>query len=237
MDDLEFRRRLYADPADDDIAILEAIQSDSSKARFAEDLKHIDNVLKATLNVDVPEGLADRLLLRQTLNVHQKQKKKARSYIALAASVAFIAGTSLTLLRTPDTQLSQHVLAHVYHELDTLEGDIDESVELRQVNAKLASYGTQMQSSDEHIYYANHCDFDGKRSLHMVVEGENGRVTVFLVPNIQSFKHRPGNFSDGRFKGTMETHGDVGIITVAENQEDAKRVQKQLKANLKWQAI
>lgn len=237
MDDLEFRRRLYADPADDDIAILEAIQSDAKRAKFADELKHMDAVIKSTLNVDVPEGLAERLLLKQTMDVHQQHKRKARSYIALAASVAFIAGISLTLLRTPDAQLSQHVLAHVYHEIDTMEGRIDEQVELRQVNAKLASYGAQMNHAQEHIYYANHCDFDGKRSLHMVIEGDDGRVTVFLVPNIQSFKHKDGAFADGRFKGIIETHGDVGIITVAESQQDAKKAQQQLQKSLKWQAI
>jgi len=237
MDDLEFRRRLYADPADDDIAILEAIQSDANRAKFAEELKHIDAVLDSTLKVDVPEGLAERLLLRQTMDVHQRQKKTMRSYMALAASVAFIAGVSLTMLRTPDAQLSQHVLAHVYHEIDTVVGDVDEQVALNQVNAKLASYGAQMSNVSEHIYYANHCDFDGKRSLHMVIGGEQGKVTVFLVPNVHSFEQLPASFADERFNGIMQTRGDVGIITVAEHKEDAKRAQQQLQETLRWQSI
>ena len=108
MDDLQFRRSLYADPKSTDADILKAIQEDPSKQAFANDLDLFEQSLKSALDVEVPDDLANKLILRQTMADHTKQKKKYRVQLALAASVVFAVGITMNTF-----QFSHLSLIHI----------------------------------------------------------------------------------------------------------------------------
>ena len=90
MDDLQYRRRIYADPKCQDEDMLAAQQADPAKKEFAQELNQLDEKLKQAMKVPVPDGLCEKLILRQTLASHQQKKRKSRVHLALAASVAII---------------------------------------------------------------------------------------------------------------------------------------------------
>ena len=70
MDDLQFRRSMYADPKSADKAMQEAINEDHAKQRFAKELEILDDKILAAMKVPVPDDLYDRLILRQTMVSH-----------------------------------------------------------------------------------------------------------------------------------------------------------------------
>ena len=70
MDDLEFRRTIYADPNCNDERVKEAAAKDPAKQEFWAEQKRIDASLKAAMKVDVPDDLANKLILRQTMQTH-----------------------------------------------------------------------------------------------------------------------------------------------------------------------
>ena len=118
MDDLQYRRSIYADPASQDDAIIAAQNSDPAKKLLAQELCQLDERLKQAMKVPVPEDLCNKLLLRQTLASHQQEKRKSRIHLALAASVTIIAGIVVSYLQFSSsyTNVGDYALAHVYHE-------------------------------------------------------------------------------------------------------------------------
>ncbi|TAA43787.1 DUF3379 family protein [Corallincola spongiicola] len=243
MDDLELRRRLYADPNDKDPQISDALTSSPSNQQFAGELKQLDGKISSAVKVPVPEGLAERLILSQSMEQFRQQRKRSRVHLALAASIAFAVGISFSLLKsTPqhDFNVIQHSLAHVYGEADHLDG-IDEGLRFQQVNSKLAKLGGQLEQDIGHVYFANFCDFDGTRSLHLIVDDDSGhRVTVFFVPD----NKRPVDeqFNDGKMAGSVHHFTDsqgqgMSMVVLSEPNAQIKTVEQRLQKSLRWQNI
>ncbi|MAI64029.1 MAG: hypothetical protein CL600_03965, partial [Alteromonas sp.] len=57
MDDLEFRRRIYADPETSDSDLIAAANTDEKKRSFWHEQKQMDKKLKQALKVEVPDDL------------------------------------------------------------------------------------------------------------------------------------------------------------------------------------
>jgi hypothetical protein len=242
MDDLELRRRLYADPNDQDLAMQEALASSPNAQQLAGELQQLDNHLAETMKISTPEGLAERIILKQTMAEHSQQQRRTRVHLAMAASIAFVIGTSFTLLKSAprdDFDIIHYSLAHAHDEQAYLEG-IDESLGFEQVNHKLATFGGELNKDVGHIYFANFCDFDGTRSLHLIVDDGSGhRVTIFVVPdNSQSIGEQ---FSDGRLAGKVlrftRPHGEnMSVVVLAEPEAKQKQVAEKLTQALTWQS-
>lgn len=165
MDELEIRRRLYADPRDRSEDVQQALTENPDFQAFADDLNQFDSKLAAAMTIPVPTDLADKLILRQSMHQFQTQKRRNRVVLALAASVAFAVGISLPLLRGgglpgPSFDPSAHALAHIEHEASFI-NSVDEAVDLQRLNVKMAGIGAAFERLDKHVYFANYCDFDG----------------------------------------------------------------------------
>ena len=235
MDDLEFRRTIYADPNCDDQRLLETAQKDSAKQEFWSDIRKIDSSLKKALEVSVPDDLAHKLILRQTIETHNKQTRRNRLYLALAASITLVVGLSFTLWQQPGyIDLSAQSLAHVYHEgPHALQAN--EDFTLQQVNTKLAQYGGHLSSNIGQVYYANDCEFEKVKSLHIVMQGENSRVTVFVVPNIKGYKAQD-NLSDGFLTAQYIELQSASLVVVGENTQDVELIRSKLKQQMLFTA-
>ena len=124
----------------------------------------------------------------------------------------------------------------MYHEPDALQ-HLNENTSLQQMNAKLASYGLKANHELVHIFYANHCDFKGKRSLHLVLDYQGQRVTVFIVPGLNDFNETPQQFADTRFQGSFIGHGNTGLIVVGQSQQQLEGMNQTLSHALTWHNI
>ncbi len=229
MDELEFRRRAYADPNEDTEAFHAAMGDAPGRAEFVQQLQSMDRELEQVLKIPVPDDLADRLLLKQNLTVHQSQKRRHRWQLAAAASVAFAVGLSMTLLSRGSADLGQHALAHVAHEA-SFTNVVDEDVDLKGLNTKLASFGGRFRELPGQVYYANYCDFEGIRSLHVVMSSDQGRVTLFVIPH-QNEMPLPAQFADQRFHGIGQDRAGVHLAIVGDKTQSLEPVLKRVEAD------
>nr|WP_233075822.1 DUF3379 family protein [Paraglaciecola chathamensis] len=235
MDDLEFRRTIYADPNCNDERVKEAAAKDPAKQEFWAEQKRIDASLKAAMKVDVPDDLANKLILRQTMQTHQHDKKRARVNLALAASLAFVVGVSFTLWQQQNyIDVSAQSIAHVYHE-GPHALDANENFSLQQVNAKLAQYGGHIDDEVGQIYYANHCVYQGVKSLHLVMQGENGKVTVFVIPHQEGYKAND-RASDGYLTAEAVELKNTSLVIVSENVHDVEQTKDRLAKRMTFSA-
>ena len=235
MDELEFRRTLYADPNSTDEKVLAAISDDPKKQEFYKDLKQLDNKMHQANEVEVPHDLVHKLILRQTMQSHKSSKVRNRIQLAMAASVAFVVGVSFTMWQQNNLlDLSKQAIAHVHYEGDYAL-DAQENISLQQVNAKLAKFGGEFSEDIGRVYYANFCDFDNVRSLHMVVEGENGKVSVFVVPHDDTYLAE-GSSSDEKYNSQAIDLKRASIIVVGEDGTNVDKMKEQLNKKIQFSA-
>jgi hypothetical protein len=229
MDELKFRRQAYGDPNCQDPDFLSEMHNSVEQESFVNGLKKLDCKIERALNIDVPEDLAAKLLLNQQLHQHQHQRRRSGFTLAMVASVAFIAGISFTLLRVSPVDLGQHALAHVYHETKAM--NTNNNVTFSDVNFQLASLGTMGGSHFSQqpgtVYYSTFCDFQGVKSLHLVMQGKHSKVTLFIVP----VEHRmvlEEAFADNKYKGRGFVKDNAYMLLVGETSEDLNFVKKEV---------
>ena len=243
MDDLEFRRRLLANPNDNDPELVKTKNQSTTNRHFANELQQLDLRLKQTINVDIPENLADRILFHQSSQAQPKNHHPYKRYLSygLAASVMFFVGVMVgqqqlspqqpqSQVFTP-TSMSAIALQHVNAEARFVE-HTDEAVTLQQVNAKLKPFGTSMNQLPGHIYYLNYCGFDGNRALHMIVGTDKGKMTVFIVPQTSS---QIATDSDNINQSLLLPLQDASLIVVGDKDDKLMPIAEKLKSELYWQ--
>jgi hypothetical protein len=236
MDDILFRHTAIATPNDKNDEFLRR-QCDSEKNKtLVDQAKKFDLELQSVLKVDLPNDMIDKILLEQSFAIENKKNVNHRWHLAIAASVAFLIGISLPLLNNLNyfTQnIGTVALQHVQEEYYFTE-KVDENASLSTVNAKLARYGGLAKDDLGDVLYVNHCAFDGRPGLHMIIKGEQGRITVFVVPDDVGLKNSP-DFYNQRLKGITEKLGKVSLVIVGEKDEPLEKMQQKLKENIQWQ--
>ncbi|AWB67128.1 hypothetical protein C2869_12090 [Saccharobesus litoralis] len=236
MDDLEFRRQVIADPKAIDEDLQQSIDADPAKQQLQQDMLNLDDKISKAMHVSVPDGLEQRLILKQSIESYKQQERhKQRWSLSIAASVAFAAalGVSAWIYQPVNTsEVGLYALEHLHHEL-SYSSAVDENVSLEQLNAKLASFGGKLNNAISHVSYANYCNLNGLKSLHLVMQGEHGQVTVFVLPksNELSGWH---DFSDDRFSGTAHRFKEADMIVIGEKNENIQSFSHQLSNNISW---
>ncbi|NIY84838.1 DUF3379 domain-containing protein [Vibrio hepatarius] len=240
MDDLEFRRRIMSDPKCRDSELTAAIKGSESNSKFADEILDLDSQIAKAMSVDVPEDLADRILFNQTSS-HQDDKvirpNFAKRAMAMAASVAFVVGILVgqvnwgNLIVSPaQASLADTALKHVINEKSFVE-QLDEKVQLSQINAKMEPYQHQLSDSfPYHVYYLNHCGFGKSNALHMVFQGEAGKVTLFFT-GLSSAQAE--SFVKDGMSGLVEPIGNTSMILVGEQGENVAKIAEKIATIIK----
>ncbi|WP_299014949.1 DUF3379 domain-containing protein [uncultured Photobacterium sp.] len=236
MDDLEFRRRILADPNDNSQEMNEARNASVTNRKLADELLQLDAKLEKVLKIDAPDDLADRILFHQS-GQPEHNRNRTRFHLAIAASVAFVFGLLIgqfNYLNNPinaTSEVAQVALEHVYTEASFI-NNIDESVTLQQVNAKLTPFGSEINDLPGHVYYVNHCGFGDKNALHMVMATDSGKVTVFIVPEQSP---NMSSFSDNKMQGVVMPIQNASLIVVGNKGQNITPIAKRLESELNWE--
>ena len=238
MDELEFRRRLLAQPQNKDKELLEYAQQNPERMSLVNELKSLDKELHQAMNVSVPENLADKIIFRQSMsddtsaNTQPLKRSPNRPwYLALVASVALVFTFALYQLNSPILSIGEHALAHVYHEIDSLEAQ--DRLDMATVNARLAELGGQFSALPGEVTFVRFCRFKGQKSLHLVFNSQFGPMTVFIVPTNNQYL---GNdyFSDLRFAGRISHFPKGDAILIAAAQAPIDEYQSRINQSLQW---
>jgi hypothetical protein len=235
MDDLKFRRAIYANPNSQDADVLAAQQQDANKMQFAKEICLLDERIKQALHVPVPDDLCNKLILRQTLATHQVQKRKKRVHLALAASVAIVGGLILNFMQFSSAyhNLGDYALAHVYHEEGSFANNETNLVSLTSLNQKMAAFEGNFSKSLGKLIFADYCRFDGMKSLHLVYQGKTSPVTVFIVPKNEQLDFST-DFNDKKLFGSALEFNSSNVIVVADKNESLDQWQQNISETVNW---
>lgn len=197
MDELEFRRRIFTDPQDNCPAMQETKKTHPEREELADELATLDEQLAEAFSVDVPEGLAQRILANTAKEAEDdpnESKKRSRHFFAIAASIIFTSGLTLGAVFSffalePSIEIAQTqslnsaALAHSLSESSFIEAS-DQQVTLQQVNLKLRPLGAALKNPlPGDVTFTNYCLLNGLRTLHLSLKVEDGQhLDIYMVP-------------------------------------------------------
>ncbi len=235
MDDLLFRRNIYADPKTTDSDVQSAKNADPAKQKFAQEIEQLDQQIFTALNVSVPEDLSEKLILRQSLASHQQQKKSSRIKLALAASVAFAIGLTVNQLQFSHAydSVGDYAIAHTAHEAQYFTNDGEANVTLASLNKKMASFNGSFSEDLGELMMAEFCRFDGMKSLHLVFRGQSSPVNVYIVPENEHLAFSK-KFSNKELNGVVNNFKNSQIIVVGDKKEPLNVWQQRINQNVRW---
>jgi len=231
MDDLEFRRRVYADPKSQAADLLDKENESQDNRLFVEDLQQFDEKIKQAMSVEPPEGLAQRIILNQALNNHTQSKLHRRYMLSMAASFLLVLGLfSYILQPVSGIDLEREVFAHVYEELNHL--NEQQGKDTSQFNEALKKHGGKFLGDFGKINYLGSCNIVNKKGVHLILAGSQGAVTVMMLPEIKVSVEQV--ISDDRFHGSIIPTGKGSIAVVGEKGESLKEIKQVLENNFDW---
>ncbi|WP_448563891.1 DUF3379 family protein [Thalassotalea ganghwensis] len=237
MDDLQFRRSIYADPNNQDKELLAAMSADPKKQRFTQELQQLDRDITDALEVPVPEGLKEKLLLKQSLESHQQHKRKSRVYMAMAASVVMALGVTFNTMHYSHAynSVADYAIAHTNHEAQHFLNSDENRVSLVSLNQKMASFNGHFSENPGELIAANFCRFDGMESLHLVFKGKSSPVNIYIVPNAAHLSFK-AYFTDQQLQGMVKNYNQSNVIVVGDKEEPIEHWQQKLNQQLRWSA-
>jgi hypothetical protein len=216
MDKLSLRRALYEDPRS---VSAEELLDQPQLQQLQQELQALDDNLRQQLAIEVPPQLVERVLLNQRMLPMQKRwYQRPLPYATAAALLVSVLYWQQPLQNGP-TDLGQHALSHVYHEMAALRAEA--LLSQADISPMFSQLGIHAEFPVP-VRYARFCDFDGVRSLHLVLDIDGAAVTLFVVPGSSQpglttpEQIEPAQFADARFFGQAVTKLQHRLVLVAE---------------------
>ena len=177
MNCLEFHRAKLADPRRlPPEAQAHAAQCDACAA-FAASVDEAERDVERTLATAVPEGLADRILLR----VHGA--RPARRVWAIAASVVLAITLGVAALLYQPASADHYALQAIEHV--AMEPESFTTVHLSDVpslDELIRTSGGRLKAPLGNVRYVKLCPVDGGTGWHIVFETPEGLATLLVIP-------------------------------------------------------
>ena len=225
MDELSFRRTIYAEPNTTAPNIIQAAKDDPAKQAFWDEVKAMDAQLAQAMNIPIPENFADKLILRRGMDEFSQKRQKRPWYVAIAASVAMVVGISYMALFAGNNGLANDVYAHINHEYMNKEIAMSQQlVSQNAINQKMATFNGVLSGEIGEVLSANYCYLVTIKSLQMFIKGKTGFINLFVVEDNNS-KELKEDFSADGLVGTSFLLQSAKIIIIGNDREQVSQLQ------------
>ncbi len=252
MDELEFRKRVYADPRAPGQEVVDAARENPALKAILDEAQQLENTLDDLVNkMPVPEGLKARLLSLPEEEAAVTQQPAANDasffqYYAIAASLVLALGVTFSMIYNPgpssaDLVFGNEVLAHLYHEMteiNAIGSGIESTVmPMTAINDAMSDSGTRLVragfNQDSPVRFAKPCNIlPAHQSAHLMMEGSQGAVSVIVINNSPvdvEYKIR-----DDRFSGVVIPMDEGNMILIGEEGEELDDYKDLFAENVEW---
>jgi len=173
------------DPGDRSPEMRNARTTDDEFAAAAARSDHFEHALKRALDVPIPPGLSDRIILRQSL---EGQKRTMRwVQLGAVAAVLAIAVAVTSVIMNPATSaadLERHVVWHWKHDgPQVLAASLSGPEDPDHVQEILSGFGVQLAPElIDQVRLTKYCPTPDGKGVHLVLDSADGPVTVYYMP-------------------------------------------------------
>ncbi|MDH3315086.1 MAG: DUF3379 domain-containing protein [Gammaproteobacteria bacterium] len=231
MNCLEFRRLVETDPDLKDEEFVRHKVECENCAAFAGRVARFSSTLNEAVHTDVPENLASRVLLRQSF-LPSSLKFSRRRLFALAASMVAAVGLASSagyLLYRQDPLATE-----VFTLIDYAEYAMQPKVPLgdQPVAKAISRAGLQLEGRLERVTFAGNCLLQQKIAGHLVIQGEKGPVTVFLISDLQIASRT--KIHNDKLHGIVVPVGKGAFVVVGPPEESLSDLVDRITAAVRW---
>jgi hypothetical protein len=177
MNCLEFHRQKLADPRRLSAQAREHVQGCANCAAFASAVDDGEGDLERVLGVPVPDGLAERVILRA------RRGQAAWHGWALAASVVIAVASAIALFETsgrPQDQYARLAIEHLVMEPESL--TTVRNADAEAFRALVQSSGGTLKAPLGMLRYIRLCPVQDGTGWHIVFDTPEGLATLIIVP-------------------------------------------------------
>ena len=180
MECLEFRRQCGADPNNADPAYRQHAESCPACGEYAREMKALDGLILKALEIDVPPATEVEPAGAPKPEPAWRQPR----WLGLAASLFLAVGVTTGIwVSLPKDTLAGEVVEHILHEPKAL-SESTVRVASEDIYRVMARAGYALDEDVGFVTYSRTCIFRGYEVPHLVVQGQQGPITVMLLPDI-----------------------------------------------------
>jgi uncharacterized protein DUF3379 len=225
MTELEVRRQLTADPRHLEPEVAAAVEADARLASLRDDLLRNDAAMQAALTgAPVPEGLADRLVLRARFG------SRSRWGLALAAAAAvLVVGIPgyFGVIEQAEAARDDAMMAHVAESTGELADD--GNITPATFRASVEQLGLPVSNAGYRIRHLGYCVIAGIESRHFVLQGPNGAISYVILPGARGFEGER-MVERGTMRGLFSRRDGFTVGVFGEGNVDRTELERMMRA-------
>jgi Protein of unknown function (DUF3379) len=203
-----FKQAIGADPANAQSEVLEHAQSCEACAQYRAEMTALNGLIQRALQIDVKP---------QTSALHFATMNWRIAATVLVSVVVF----SLGWLAYPRESLAEQVVEHVLEEAPWFVRT-DARIDQEAVRKVLNDSGVFLAGEPLAVSYANLCPFGKHHVAHLIVQTNDGPVTVIVLPHERAIAQLQ-RFEERGFAGTF-VPAPRGVIAVLAKEGDVDEV-------------
>jgi hypothetical protein len=224
MDCAEFRRRLGAEPLNQDPAFLQHAAGCAECAALLGGATHFEQRLASALDVAVPGELADRVMARVwqepgaergVSDTRAKRRRPRWNRWAQAVGVLLVVAGTWWGVWNHGHSLPAYAVAHV----PGGEGAslaLTQPISVAAVDAGFAGRGLALRGPvPADVTYVHDCDVGPYKAVHLVMRMDGMPVTVLYFPNKRDVPRK--DFVRGGWHGREVPTSDGAMVLLADN--------------------
>lgn len=231
MNCLEFRRLVETDPDLKDEESARHKAECESCAAFASRVARFSSALNEAAHSDVPENLASRVLLSQSFLPSSLKFSKRRLFALAASMVAAVglASSAAYLLNRQDPLAKE-----IFTLIDYADYAMQSKVPLgdQPVARAVSRAGLKLEGRLDRVTFAGNCLLQQKIAGHLVIQGEKGPVTVFLIPELQIADRT--TIRNDKLHGIVVPVGEGAVAVVGPPEEPLSDLVNRITAAVRW---
>jgi hypothetical protein len=228
MNCLEFRREKLADPRRLS-AEAQAHLNDCAACRgFAAEVDENEARLAEVLDVPVPEGLAERIVLRR-----KTQTRFSPRLGMLAASLVLTFAFGLHEWKDAGSQdFARLAIEHVMHEPESFTTARSADPELfRRV---MHTFGGELQASLGKVRYMKLCPVPEGTGWHIVFETEDGKLATLILIPAKRMKTESEQAQVGGWNAVARPGGQGFYAVIADSPDALGKVDELVRQRVRW---
>lgn len=228
MNCLEFRRDKLADPRRLPPEALAHLNDCAACRGFAAEVDENEARLAAVLDVPVPEGIAERIILRR-----KTQTRFSPRLGMLAASLLLTFAFGFLQWKDAGSQeYARLAIEHVMHEPESFTSTRLADPEL--LRRVMHTFGGEMQASLGKVRYMKLCPVPEGTGWHIVFEAEDGRLATLILIPAKRMKTDAEQAQIGGWNAVARPGGQGFYAVIADSPDALAKADELIRQRVRW---
>ncbi len=228
MNCLEFRRDKLADPRRLSPEAAAHLNDCAACRGFAAEVDENEARLAAVLDVPVPEGLAERIILRR-----KTQTRFSPRLGMLAASLVLTFAFGLHQWKDAGSQeYARLAIEHVMHEPESFTSTRLADPEL--LRRVMHTFGGEMQASLGRVRYMKLCPVPEGTGWHIVFETEQGQLATLILIPAKRMKTDSEQAQVGGWNAVARPGGQGFYAVIADSPDNLAKADELVRQRVRW---